>query len=46
MIPNRPVVLKDKAAKDFEKYLKRTPTKKEVDYCKKADELYSSNPLE
>ena len=40
MIPNAPITLKGKAAKEFEKYQKRAPTEEEVKYFKNAEKLY------
>jgi len=46
MIPNKPIVLKGKGLKEFEKYQRRTPTQKELDFVKKADKIYrSQHPL-
>lgn len=47
MIPDRPLVLRGKALREFEKYENRTPTQEEINYVKSAQELYeSSKPLE
>ncbi len=40
MIPNKPIVLKGKDAKAFEKYQKRPGTRSEIAYFRKAEEFY------
>lgn len=40
MIPHKPIVLKGKDAKAFEKYQKRAGTRSEIAYFRKAEEFY------
>ena len=40
MDPNKPVILKGKHARDFEKYQKRKGTPEEIAYLKKCEETY------
>lgn len=40
MIPDTPIVLRGKAAKEFEKYQKTPATKEEIKHFKNAEKLY------
>ncbi len=40
MIPSKPIVLEGKNAENFDKYMRRKATKKEIEFFKRADEYY------
>lgn len=40
MYPVKPIILRGKNARDFEKYQKRKGTKKEIAYFKKCEQFY------
>ncbi len=43
MNPNEPAILRGQDAIDFDKYMKRKGTKKEIAYFKKCEEYYLAN---
>lgn len=43
MIPDRPVILKGKALKEFEEYENRKVTKEEIEFMKECVEFYLSH---
>ena len=45
MIPERPIVLHGEAARQFEEYMNREPTKEELEYVKQADKVYKAHPV-
>lgn len=42
---NQPIVLRGKAAEDFERYRKSKPTKEEIAYFKKCEKIYRDSCL-
>ena len=42
--PTKPIYLTGKAARDFERYQRRTPTRAELDFAREADRIYRENP--
>ncbi len=43
MNPNEPAILTGQDAIDFDNYMKRKATKKEIEYAKKCEEYYLAN---
>ncbi len=43
MHPTEPIILEGEDARDFEKYMRRKATKKEIEYAKKCEEYYLAN---
>ena len=44
MDPNKPIVLKGKHGKEFDKYQKRKATPEEIAFAKKAEKFYLKHP--